>query len=791
MSIRTLLLLLMPFLWCSSLLQAQSCECTNCDLPIPTSSTIVAEFEVSGATNDDLSRADQGICGVVVDFRHDFVWSVEMFLISPSGQQIQLIGPEVTPPLGSFTGFAVWGVSFLPAAVAVSPDPGFNVTWDNNQNWQTAGRYTGSYYPYNGSLEDFNMGTVNGTWQLSIVNNSTFYQGILNDFRVIFCDPDGLDCDDCQADAGDLSAFPDVSDCEGASSLAFAAMPFYSSGTGPDPTEYEYSYIVSNADTILAYQTQPDLRTFPPGTYAIRGFSYLRADAAQLPPANGSNLQSDLSDLLIDLINPPICGDLSVDSIVVTITSGGRSNLRDTICAGEEFLFDGRLLQQSGQYFDTILLSGNCDSIVQLDLLVRDTFRTSLVADICQGDSYPFGGESLGMTGTYLDTLVATTGCDSILELTLVVNDTFATPLTAEICQGDSYPFGGMQLTTTGTYFDTLQSTASCDSILILSLLVNDTVRQAQSARVCAGETYSFGGLSLTQAGTYFDTLSTVAGCDSILVLTLAVSDTVRTPVSVQICEGESYSFDGAQLTQSGLYYDTLQTSAGCDSLIELTLLVGDTSRTAIAARVCEGSSYLFGGLSLTQAGIYFDTVQTLAGCDSILALSLAVSDTVHTPLSVQICEGESYSFGGVQLTQGGTYFDTLSTIAGCDSILELSLTVSDTVRTLLSDQICEGESYSFDGLQLTQSGIYYDTLQTSTGCDSLIELTLLVNDTVRTMLSGQICRGGIYLFDGVQLTQGGVYFDTLQTVAGCVGMLEGRLIVSDRGGTILSDKVW
>jgi len=48
-------------------LQAQSCECTNCDAIVPPFSTSTFEFEAAGALNNDLSNLGQGVCGVEID----------------------------------------------------------------------------------------------------------------------------------------------------------------------------------------------------------------------------------------------------------------------------------------------------------------------------------------------------------------------------------------------------------------------------------------------------------------------------------------------------------------------------------------------------------------------------------------------------------------------------------------------------------------------------------------------------------------------------------------------------
>ena len=108
-----------------------------------------------------------------------------MVLTSPGGQQVTLIGPNVST--FGFTGPFPWEITFLPCGDVVSPDPGFNPTWDNDQPWALGAMYDGSYYPFLGCLEDFNTGTVDGVWTLTVVNNSPVNTAEIIDFSVIFC----------------------------------------------------------------------------------------------------------------------------------------------------------------------------------------------------------------------------------------------------------------------------------------------------------------------------------------------------------------------------------------------------------------------------------------------------------------------------------------------------------------------------------------------------------------------------------------------------------------------------
>ncbi|MDR1730420.1 MAG: InlB B-repeat-containing protein, partial [Prevotellaceae bacterium] len=47
---------------------------------------------------------------------------------------------------------------------------------------------------------------------------------------------------------------------------------------------------------------------------------------------------------------------------------------------------------------------------------------------------------------------------------------------------------------------------------------------------------------------------------------------------------------------------------------------------------------------------------------------------SINTPIDARICAGETYEFSGKSLTASGIYYDTLTTVQGCDSIVELSL---------------------------------------------------------------------------------------------------------------------
>ena len=184
----------------------------------------------------------------------------------------------------------------------------------------------------------------------------------------------------------------------------------------------------------------------------------------------------------------------------------------------------------------------------------------------------------------------------------------------------------------------------------------------------------------------------------------------------MSICQGASYHFGNADLTVAGTYSDTTQTVLGCDSITTLTLTVEEILRDTINESICHGGSYHFGNADLTAAGTYSDTTQTLAGCDSIIVLNLTVEDYLRDTINVSICQGATYHFGNADLTVAGTYSDTTQTALGCDSITVLNLTVEDYLRVEIEQAICQGASFLFGGETLTEAGVYHDTVQTALG---------------------------------------------------------------------------
>jgi hypothetical protein len=158
------------------------------------------------------------------------------------------------------------------------------------------------------------------------------------------------------------------------------------------------------------------------------------------------------------------------------------------------------------------------------------TMRT-VSATACK--SYDWGGNTYNLSGTYSDTLEASTGIDSIVTLNLTIQNTPIMVATQTVTTTTvPYVWRGKNYSTSGTYKDTAVSSTSCDSIYELRLTVNPSKLPAVvipfSSSAC--DSFVWRGKTYRQTGTYIDSAKN-ATRDTIFQLGLTINS-VNTSVT-------------------------------------------------------------------------------------------------------------------------------------------------------------------------------------------------------------------------------------------------------------------
>ena len=335
--------------------------------------------------------------------------------------------------------------------------------------------------------------------------------------------------------------------------------------------------------------------------------------------------------------------------------------------------------------------------------------------------------------------------------LTMAQCNSSTTYLQATTCEGVPYYFYNDTLTQAGTYNDTIVLTGGCDSIISLQLFVIPTIYTNLYDTMCAGSTYSFFIQTLTTAGVYTNTLyANNTGCDSVIVLNLAVrpsqNDTIRVSGTYCTTTGgggpRGYNFFGTYYTASGTYVHhggAVPSAGACaDSVVILTLKVGPAVVTIGRNPNAGGGGGGFGG----------------------------------TPDTIRTCSS-SYNFYGRTLTTSGNYADTVVSSIGCDSIHAYITLILNSGYTSgsVNGTSCNGAPFIWRGNSYPAPGgggagggrpvTYYDTIAVSGGCDTIYTITVFQGTAPRPVRRvDSFCAGSTYTYGTYTFTTSGI--DTL-----------------------------
>ncbi len=416
-------------------------------------------------------------------------------------------------------------------------------------------------------------------------------------------------------------------------------------------------------------------------------------------------------------------------------------------------------------------------------------------------------------TGVYLFRRIqALTGCDSIVQLHLTVQDIPPLEFSGEVCQGENYNEYGFNLPKVmkdTIVCDTLKTRWGCDSIRILYLTVHPKHETIVYDTVCQGEPYHGYGFTLTNTETSTEGTITrdsiykdIHGCDSLVTLNLFVSKSYIFKTEREICQGDTVMWRGKVFKESVIYDDSLTTVHGCDSVYRLLLTVHPVYDTVFPGEVCQGNDYSGHGFKLpavVKDTIVRDTLKTQWGCDSIRTLYLSVHPLHDTIVYDTICEGESYNKHGVNIDHAQpskdgkpiTVSHTCKSIHGCDSLVTLNLFVGKSYLFKTEREICQGDTVMWRGKPYDKEGTYEEPFTTVHGCDSVYRLLLTVHPVYDTVFPGEVCQGNDYSGYGFHLPavmRDTIVRDTLKTLHGCDSICTLYLSVHPLHDTIVRD---
>jgi len=477
-----------------------------------------------------------------------------------------------------------------------------------------------------------------------------------------------------------------------------------------------------------------------------------------------------------------ITGCDSIIRLNLTILSPSSSSEKINICANElPYVWEGHEIVG-----DTVLTISNmagCDSTVTLNLNVFPIHTTVLYDTTC--GVYSFNGTLYNESGVYEQRFTSNvTGCDSIVILHLTVRKPSSGTENITLCDNEPFAeWNGYRIY--GDTTITIENSVGCDSIVAISLtrLPSSTTTLTETACV----SYEWNDSTYTTSGIYKRTFVNQFGCDSVVTLNL----TILQPTSSSFSETAVafYDWNDELYEASGTYVQTLKAANGCDSVVTLNLTILPTLAEidTLSFTVCENEMpYEWNGNLLNKSKSIFNFKNEL-GQDSLVVVYL---DILPAGVSYETAEScDSYNWHGKVYRRSGEYVDTLSNVNGCDSICNLSLTIYTRTETRINLVACSQElPLSWHGFVINSDTSF--VLTSTHGCDSIITIDLTVHESKISEPEVIYTCLGQYEWRGKMYKTNGIYYDTLSTLYGCDSILAMQLVVTPLDTLFLQDTV-
>lgn len=359
----------------------------------------------------------------------------------------------------------------------------------------------------------------------------------------------------------------------------------------------------------------------------------------------------------------------------------------------------------------------SCDSIRVLEIIIGKVYRDTLKDEVCSNTPYKwigkdqYGNDSVRMTIEHPQTMVykdehtTEMGFDSIFYLDLTVYPAYveidSMIIRESTCQYSEYTWKRHNTDIPSKELFSMDQQQWIDAHHIPTDVVGTFI--------------------------YIDSMTTINGCDSVYTLILNIQNTYAITDTIDICT------DTFAIWQDTIYVGTKYTGQlPNDSMSVITLSPQtnyNVNRAYKSISGCDSIRYL----CLNIHPLY-DTIDCQTICDTQNPYIWETHDSYAK--SMGIIYRDTIAFEPSKLkpdsTKDVTYIDTiyrtLTSVHGCDSVVQLHLTIYPTYEFVTPARICSTDSIEWRGRFFNGTGadtivIDYDTTQY--GCDSIYTLNL------------------------------------------------------------------
>lgn len=467
---------------------------------------------------------------------------------------------------------------------------------------------------------------------------------------------------------------------------------------------------------------------------------------------------------------------------VKDIVPGVRRFERDYCIGGNPIFLEGRIYDEK-KTTDTIISrfrsANGCDSIIYVNINVLSPSRDTIRPMLCLSDTVRYGDILFGFEYEVAAELrfsgQAANGCDSFLYVEVEFLPDGQGFVNFDICPRDTIRIGKDIFGTfkkSGTVVLENGAANGCDSTVIVNLRDRRLpIGPTQTFTICPQDSIRpFNSIYHAERRIGVDTLFGAAadGCDSLIPIQIQLKVEPEAILDPVLCPGEWVEVNGTRYDEAnpiGLEVLSRGASNQCDSIVSIQLSFYPEVVDTLNIPLCQGASVTIGGVTFSQANPRGAATAGLksTGCDSLVYVIIVNANLLEGSLAVKLCPGEDFEFEGQVFNAANPTNDVLlpgASIDGCDSLVHVSVTFYDTVRFLLQETHCAGDTILVNGRAYhagNTQGTEIFPNASANGCDSIVVVNL-------TFVEPEVSELELHLCPGEQTILGDQTFDSTNT---------------------------
>lgn len=251
--------------------------------------------------------------------------------------------------------------------------------------------------------------------------------------------------------------------------------------------------------------------------------------------------------------------------------------------------------------------------------------------------------------------------------------------------------------------------------------------------------------------------------------------------------EGVSGTEDLSGLV-AGSYGLTVMDDQGCSFTESISVLEPTQIVTSQNVSSCVSYNWSATNQSYTTSGNYTTTLTANNGCDSIVNLNLTINTPTSAIDTITSCGAYTWIDGSTYSSSNSSATHTLMNVNGCDSLVSLNLTILQPTEAI--DVVSECDSYSWiDGITYTSSNNFAThTLTNIAGCDSIVTLDLTIRHSSSATDILAACNAYTWI-DGITYTSSNdVATYTISNAQGCDSVVTLNLTINSNPQVTATD---